>query len=137
MLTEVQERAIALWRERKSASEITAECGISGASLRRLLRNLDRRGILGPRGPQAVDTAASADTPGVSLFDLRSGMCRYPITGFSAREHRYCGEPQRATGKVTSYCAAHHALCFRPSTKSESRMRATRDKHGFIRLREI
>lgn len=133
MLTETQERAITLWRERKSTSEITQACAISRTSLRRLLRNLDRRGLLGRREPQAVDTAGATDMPGVSLLDLTHDACRFPITDLSTRDHRYCGVKRRVG---SSYCGEHHALCYRPSERRRDRVRVGRDRHGLIRILE-
>ena len=60
-------------------------------------------------------TPTSAPT-GVTIQELRDGMCRFLLRKLGPSEHRYCGE----TCEVSrSFCAEHHAIVYRPSKDGE------------------
>lgn len=64
--------------------------------------------------PTTFSTFSSSEDPNkISLMRLREHHCRWPFTQPDGRV-LYCGEPKRETGKVTSYCAHHHAIAYRP-----------------------
>jgi len=46
------------------------------------------------------------EAPGVSVAELTSGMCRYPIA--YTDQHYFCGNPRRDV--KSSYCDEHHSL---------------------------
>lgn len=54
-----------------------------------------------------------ANPRGVTLFDLQSGDCRWPMGDPHDPGFLYCGDNVR---DGSSYCAAHHAIAYTPST---------------------
>ncbi|WP_036291537.1 GcrA family cell cycle regulator [Methylosinus sp. PW1] len=62
----------------------------------------------------AEPTIASA---GISILQLRNGLCRYPLGDPRAEDFCYCGAPTRRP----LYCEAHHAISFRPPEPRKSR----------------
>ena len=63
--------------------------------------------------PPAVAEAAKATPRFVSLMNLLSGDCRWPMGDPRDPGFLYCGDNVR---DGSSYCAAHHAIAYTPST---------------------
>jgi GcrA cell cycle regulator len=62
--------------------------------------------------PQLVDVPAQVRPRFVSIMDLKSGDCRWPIGDPRKPTFSFCGDGVRDS---SSYCAAHHQLAYRPS----------------------
>lgn len=73
-------------------------------------------------GPEAAVKAASeapaAASMNLTLLDLGPGQCRYPTSPDFARDVRFCGHGAK---EGSSYCPAHHALCFNAQTTARAR----------------
>jgi hypothetical protein len=59
----------------------------------------------------ALRAIRSAPAPGVQLADLGRDQCRYPVTGFHARQHLFCAE---VTTGDSPYCAEHRRIATAP-----------------------
>ncbi|OAI22902.1 hypothetical protein A1351_20250 [Methylosinus sp. R-45379] len=70
---------------------------------------------------RAIVEAARAEPPiasgGITILQLRNGLCRYPLGDPRAEDFCYCGAPTRRP----LYCEAHHAISFRPPEPRRSR----------------
>jgi len=53
--------------------------------------------------------------PGYTLMELKSGMCKYSISGDHVSEYLFCG----ARVKQGAYCDHHHSICYMPSRPRE------------------
>ena len=51
---------------------------------------------------------------GITLMELESGLCRWPITPHTARVHRYCGKKCEAF-----YCEPHMEMAYAPTSESK------------------
>lgn len=49
----------------------------------------------------------------VTLLDLSSSMCSYPIGDPGSSEFHYCAQPKRIG---SAYCEPHHVACYQPKT---------------------
>jgi hypothetical protein len=58
-------------------------------------------------GPEKVEKEEPAPT-GVTLFELREGQCKFPISGTFDTSYRFCGAP--AVGHV--YCQHHRHMVY-------------------------
>ena len=58
---------------------------------------------------------------GASLLQLGAHDCKFPITPFGDRDHRFCGAPQ---AEDSVYCQRHHKLCRVPYVVANARQRA-------------
>lgn len=130
-----------LWRSGYSASDIARTIGVSrSAVLGKVFRlELPHRKAPQPRPVKSkaevkrdrnrfVPTRLYAKAPprplpppviiesnprGVTLLDLKSGDCRWPMGDPRDPGFLYCGDNVR---DGSSYCAAHHAIAYTPST---------------------
>jgi hypothetical protein len=71
---------------------------------------------------------------GVSFMDLSSTGCKYPTSRFDG-QHFFCGEPRRDS--KTSYCSAHHSLCWQKPGRKPPTAMVTMSKNtgGWIHTR--
>jgi hypothetical protein len=70
--------------------------------------------IVPPAPPPPEPISAPADRAGVGFFDIRDGLCRWPLWGLATpfSEKRFCGEP---TPAVEPYCAYCRTLSYEPT----------------------
>lgn len=125
-----------LWNDKLSCRVIAIELGISrnaviGKAHRLGLEAREKvvRKPRGPRKPRGLYTRHKRDVLGklfapdpvlireveveprnLTFDQLEANSCRYP---YGEKEIVFCGHDQQAG---SSYCAAHHALCWRPAT---------------------
>jgi GcrA cell cycle regulator len=144
--TEHTEQLRALWGRKLSASEIGAIIGCSrhaviGKAHRIGLPPIERAPARKPpvrgrdrqfprirkRGRTPATIAADAELKDIpltvigeprmlSIVDLDSTTCRWPIGDPRTSSFGYCGHP---TGPASRYCAGHHAIAYRPAESED------------------
>lgn len=67
--------------------------------------------LFAPRPPAPDIPAVTEPSMGVTLFDLQSNSCRYPLGPKFAVADRFCGVVAR---DGSPYCRDHHRLCYEP-----------------------
>jgi len=80
------------------------------------------------------EPASPASQP-VTLMDIRSGLCRWPLGDPRAESFRYCGTECELTG---SYCDFHHALAYQPANdRRNERRRVLNEQRKAARFAEV
>ena len=115
-----------LWREGKSASEISVLLG--DVTRNAVIGKAHRLGLASRPSPiKRQPKPAPVEPIGVKLIDLTERMCKWPIGDPATPGFRFCGKPSE-TGK--SYCEGHMQMAYQaPSSKKErerNRERANR-----------
>ena len=131
-----------LWAQKLSAAEIMQH--LPGRTRNSILGRIHRLGLSSPKpnkfhpgAPKPkvkisptrtyptrppIPMPALRDAPAVPRFigimDLADATCRYPMGEPTDDTFAYCGNHTQAG---SSYCAAHHSLCYRPSPVAQDR----------------
>lgn len=115
-----------LWREGKSASEISVLLG--DVTRNAVIGKAHRLGLASRPSPiKRQPKPAPVEPIGVKLIDLTERMCKWPIGDPATPGFRFCGKPSE-TGQ--SYCEGHMQMAYQaPSSKKDrerNRERANR-----------
>jgi GcrA cell cycle regulator len=141
--TEHTEQLRALWGRKLSASEIGAIIGCSrhavigkahriglppiervpagrppGRSRNRQFPWIRRRGRTMAADAELKDIPLTVigEPRMLSIVELDSTTCRWPIGDPRTSSFGYCGHP---TGPASRYCAGHHAIAYRPAESED------------------
>ena len=77
---------------------------------------------------------ASPGSQPVTLMDIRSGLCRWPLGDPRKDSFRYCGSECEAT---RSYCDFHHGLAYQPANdRRNERRRVLNEQRKAARFAE-
>jgi len=94
--------------------------GAIGGKIARMGLPERRRGrgeapVILPESPRKPKPVPAPKLPGLSLFDLTYGACRWPILELPTHEYRFCGAQKLPEGP---YCAEHAKRAFQPQRRS-------------------
>lgn len=103
-----------LWAQGISSGKIAANLGISrNAVVGKVHRlGLPKRQKATKGGKRKPRIALEPDFIGIPFFELSSEHCRYPKG--EGTEMLFCGHVRK---DESSYCEAHHAVCYREPEK--------------------